>query len=154
MSVGAGDEEHRTGRDRLDVREGVEVHELGVAAERRMRRRVRAVTPSRAVEVVEFAINRTRLVIEFFGGSAGELRRAAYELDVALLRRQLDERLSLLNGHGMPKPVAAGGAHVVHADRRNRFDARVDLGGADDEASAAANSDRTDLLPIDTGLGA
>src|SRR6187399_3052591 len=107
MSFGAGDEECRTGGDRLDVREGVEVHELGVAAERRMRRRVRAVTPSRAVEIVEFAINRTRLLIELFGGSAGELRRAAYELDVTLLRRRLDERLSLLNGNGMPEPVTA-----------------------------------------------
>src|SRR6187401_1137823 len=100
MSFGAGDEEHRTGGDRLDVREGVEVHELGVAAECRMRRRARAVTPSRAVEVIEFAINRTRLVIEPFRGSAGELRRAAYELDVALSRRRFDERLSLLNGDG------------------------------------------------------
>src|SRR6187431_1947332 len=105
MRVGAGDEEHRTGRDRLDVREGVEVHELGVAAERRMGRRARAVTPCRAVEVVKFAINRTRIGIELFGGSAGKLRRAAYELDVALLRRRLDERLSLLNGHGMLEPV-------------------------------------------------
>jgi hypothetical protein len=60
-----------------------------------------------------------------------------------------DEGLSLLNRHGVLEPVTAGGAHIVHAHRRNRFDARVDLGGADDEAGAAANPDGTDLLPID-----
>ena len=41
MRVVARDEQHRTRRDRLDVVERVEVHELHVAAERRMRRQLR-----------------------------------------------------------------------------------------------------------------
>jgi hypothetical protein len=41
----------------------------------------------------------------------------------------------------MPEPVAAGGAHVVHADRRDAFDAGIDLGRTDDEAAGRGSSD-------------
>src|SRR3954452_17014070 len=48
----------------------------------------------------------------------------------------------------MPQRVPIGGAHVVHADGGDRLHARIDLGGADDEAPAAAYSDRADPVPV------
>jgi len=50
------------------------------------------------------------------------------ELHIALQRGLLEELLSLLEGHRMPEPVAVGSAHVVHADRCDGLEARIDLG--------------------------
>src|SRR3954449_2855175 len=95
MRVPASDEQHRTRRDRLDVIKRIEVHELHVAGERRMGRGVRAVASGRAVEVIELAINRGRLVVQLFRRSAGLLDFTARKLNVALLRGLLQDVLSL-----------------------------------------------------------
>ncbi|MDF2477586.1 MAG: hypothetical protein K0S24_3069, partial [Sphingobacterium sp.] len=50
--------------------------------------------------------------------------------------------------------ITVGSAHVVHADCRDGFHARVDLGRADDKAPAAANSDRTNPIPVNKRPGA
>src|SRR4051794_23191524 len=84
------DEQHRARRDRLDVVERVEVHELDVARQRRMRSGVRAVTSGRAVEVIELAINRGRLVGELFRSSAGEFGWTAREFGITPLRCLLE----------------------------------------------------------------
>ena len=47
---------------------------------------------------------------------------------------------------------AVGIAHVVHAHRSYRFEARIDFGGADDEAATAANAQDADLIAVDEGL--
>src|SRR5215208_729748 len=114
-----------------------------------MRCGVWAVASGRAVEVIELAINRGGLVGQLFRRSAGVFGFTTRELNIALLRCLLEDVLSLLDGDGMPEPVAVGGAHVVHADCRDGFDARIDLGRADDEATAAANPDRADPLLVD-----
>ena len=62
--------------------------------------------------------------------------------------------LALLDRLRLPERVAVGRAHVVHADRRDRLHARVDLGRADDEAAAAADADRADAAPVDERPGA
>lgn len=40
-------------------------------------------------------------------------------------------------------------AHVIHADRGDGLETRVDLGRADKEAAAAADADATDALAVD-----
>ena len=85
--------------------------------------------------------------------AAGVLRLAARELHVALLGCLRDDLLALLDGLRMVQRVAVGRAHVVHADRRDGLHARVDLGGADDEAAAAADADHADPLAVDERPG-
>src|SRR3954447_11086211 len=54
----------------------------------------------------------------------------------------------------MPQGVPVGRAHVVHADGGDRLHARIDLGGADDEAPAAADPDYADPIPVYEALTA
>ncbi|MNN37064.1 hypothetical protein D3C81_1509940 [compost metagenome] len=54
----------------------------------------------------------------------------------------------------MVQRVAVGAAHVVHADGGDGLQARVDLGGADGEAAAAADADHADALAVDEGARA
>jgi hypothetical protein len=54
----------------------------------------------------------------------------------------------------MAQAISTGSAHVAHADRRQGPDARIDLGGADDEAAACADPDGADPIRVDEGLGA
>ena len=95
----ARDEQHRTRRDRLDVIERVEVHELDVAGQRRVRRQLRRsalgreLAPRRAVEVVELALDGVRVGGQLVHRPAGVLGFAARELDVALLGRLGDDLL-------------------------------------------------------------
>ena len=119
-----------------------------------MRGRIRAMSPGRAVEVVELAVDRRRLVVEFFGRSAGGFGVTTGELDVALFCGLGEDVLPLLGGDRVSQPVAVGAAHVVHAHRGHGFDARIDLGGTDDEAPAAADPERADPFGVDEGLGA
>ena len=70
MRLVARDEQHRTRRDRLDVVEGVEIHELDVTGQGRVRRqfgrRTRGgeLAARRAIEVIEFALNRMGILIQ------------------------------------------------------------------------------------------
>lgn len=54
----------------------------------------------------------------------------------------------------MPKPVTVSRTHIVHAYRRNGLHARVNLGGADDEASAAANPKNANPVLVNEWPGA
>src|SRR5215213_7868526 len=76
MCLVARDEEHGAGRDRLDVLERVEVQELDVARQGRVRRQFRRCTfggvfTSRgAVEVVELALDGGRVFVQLVHGPA------------------------------------------------------------------------------------
>ena len=48
----------------------------------------------------------------------------------------------------MIKAVAVGVAHIIHADRRDGLEARVDFRRADGEAAAAANADDAHVVPV------
>ena len=114
----------------------------------------RELTTRGAVEVVELALDRMRVRVQRVHGAAGVLGFAAGELCVALLGGFRDDRLALLDGLRMPQGIPVGRTHVVHADRRDRLHARVDLGGADDEAAAAADADRADAAAVNEALRA
>src|ERR1051326_2402865 len=81
------DEKHWTRRDRLDVLEWVEVHELHVAAERRMRgelwrtSRWRVFTSWSAVELIKLPLNGMGIVIQLMIRPAGVFGLTAGELD-------------------------------------------------------------------------
>ncbi len=108
----------------------------------------------RAVEVIELALDRVGIGAQLMHGAAGVLGFAAGELHIALFGRCGDRLLALLQGLRVLEAVAVGGAHVVHADSGNRPHAWVDLGCADDEAAATANTQHTNALAIDEGLAA
>ena len=120
----ARDEQHGARGNRLDVRERVEVHELDVAGERRVRGELwggafRSEFPSRRpVECVEFPLDGRGRFRQFMDGAAGVPGFAAREFRIALFRRFPEDLLSLLQGHAMPESVPVGRAHVVHADCR------------------------------------
>ena len=54
----------------------------------------------------------------------------------------------------MFKRVAVRGAHIVHADCRNGFHARIDLGRADNKTPASANPKNTNPISVDKWSGA
>lgn len=49
----------------------------------------------------------------------------------------------------MLQALSVDGTHVVHAGRDDGFDAWVDLGGAEGEASAGADADDPDPVAVD-----
>ena len=150
----ARDEQHGARGNRLDVRERVEVHELDVAGERRVRGELRGGAfrsefPSRRpVECVEFPLDGRGRFRQFMDGAAGVPGFAAREFRIALFRRFPEDLLSLLQGHAMPESVPVGRAHVVHADCRYGLQAGIDLGGADGETAAAADADDPDPFTV------
>ena len=93
MGVFPDDEEQRTRRDGLDVVEGVEVHELHVACERGVRGRPvrrpfgRELSARRAVEGVEFPLDRGGVFRQLVCRAAGVCGFPARKLRVALFRR-------------------------------------------------------------------
>jgi len=101
-----------------------------------------------AVEVVKLALNGMSGFRQFMHRSAGVFGFTACELHIALLGRLFEYFLSLFESHRFFERVSIGGAHVVHADCRDGLHARVDRCRADNEASAAANPDGSDPLPI------
>ncbi|MNI44452.1 hypothetical protein D3C73_988280 [compost metagenome] len=87
--------------------------------------------------------------IELLHRAAGVFDLATHKFRITLLGRRRDEQLARLKGLRMLEPVAVGGAHVIHADSGDGFHARVDLGGTDDKAAAATNSQRANALAVD-----
>jgi len=91
MSVLTRDEKHGTRRNRLNVRERVEVHELDVTAERRMRGEFRRATFGRvfaswrAVKVIKLALNGVGAFIQLMARSTGVFGLTASKLYMALL---------------------------------------------------------------------
>lgn len=156
----ARDEQQRAGRDGLNVIEGVEVHKLRHARESRVRDGLECralgneLRTRRAVEVEELALDVRRVGRELVVCAAGQLHLTALDLDPPLLRRGRNDLLALLDALRLAQPVARRGAHVVHRRRRDGFQPRVDLGGADDERPAAADADAADALAVDEGLRA
>ena len=68
------------------------------------------------------------------------------------LRRVGDDGLALRHRLRSVQRMTIDCAHVVHADRGDGLDARVDLRRADGEAAAAANAEHADAPPIHEGL--
>lgn len=160
MGIVTCNEQHGTRRNCLNVIKRIKVHEFDVAGQCRMRCQLRRRTlggvfaPGSAVEVIELTLNSGGVLIQFMHGPACVLGLAARKLRIALLSSLCDRLLPLFEGHRMPQPVTVGCTHVIHADRRNSFHARVDLGGADDEAPAAANPKSANPLPVNAWSGA
>ncbi len=160
MCIVTRDEQHGTRRNRFNVIERVEVHEFDAAGKRRVRRQFRRRTlggvfaPGSAVEVIKLTLNSSGVLIQFMHGSACVFGLAARELRIALLCRLGDGFLPLFEGGRMPQPVTVGRTHVIHTDRRNRLHARVNFGGADDEAPAAANPKTANTVPVNEWPGA
>ena len=160
MSVLTRDEKHGTRRNRLNVRERVKIHELDVTAERRVRgefRRAalgREFTSRSAVEVIKLTLNGVGVFIQFMDRSAGVFGLTASKLYIALLGCLFDDFLSLFEGQGMLERITVDSAHIIHADCRDGFHSRVDLGRADDKAPAAANPKNTNPIPVDKRSGA
>lgn len=156
----AGNEQQRPRRDGLNVIEGVEVHELGVAGESRVGDSFEGsalrdeLAAGRAVEVEELALDGGRVGRELVVGASGVLHLTALDLDPPLPRRRRNDLLPLLDALRLPQPVAVDRAHVVHARRRDGLQPRVDLGRADDERPAAADAHAADALAVDEGLRA
>src|SRR5205809_824166 len=94
------DEQHRPRRDGRYIVEWVEIHELHVAGERRMGRKLRRtargceLTPRRAIEVVKFALNGNGAFGQPMYRPAGVLCLAICKLHIALLRGLFENRLS------------------------------------------------------------
>ena len=155
MGVFPDDEEQRTRRDGLDVVEGVEVHELHVACERGVRGRPvrrpfgRELSARRAVEGVEFPLDRGGVFRQLVCRAAGVCGFSARKLRVALFRRFGQYPLPLLKCQGVFQSAAAGCAHVVHAHRGDGFQPGIDLRRAYGETSAAADSDCADAAALD-----
>src|SRR4051794_33115509 len=155
MGLLARDEEQRAGRNRLDVVERIEVHELDVAGQGRMRGQLgraafgRELAARRAIEVVELPLDGVGACRKLVHGPARVLGLAARELDVTPGRGCGDGLLPLLGRHGFPEPMTIRGPHVVHADGRDGLQTRVNLGGTDNEAPAAANPDGPDAALVD-----
>src|SRR5688572_14792440 len=103
MSRVTRDEQHRARRNRLDVRERIEVHELDRTAQRRMRRELRRAalrrefTSRRSIEVVELALDGVSVLLELVDRATGVFRFTALELDIPLRRRVGDDLFPLLN---------------------------------------------------------
>lgn len=156
----AGDEEHWSGRDRLDVVEGIEVHEFDQAAEERLGCQFGLVTLWRigaargAVEVEELTLDGGRVSIEVVHGAGHEHRRPALEFGQTLICRGLDHRLALLQRLATVQPLPCRRTHVVHADRGDGLDAWVDLGGTDYKAAAATDAQAANAVRVDKGLRA
>src|SRR5205809_7940890 len=93
------DDKHRTRRNRLNIGERIEVHELDVAAQGRMRsefRRAafrRELTSRCAVEVVELPLNWVGVFVQVMTRSAGVFSFTAGELDIPLLCSLCDDLL-------------------------------------------------------------
>src|SRR5206468_3994189 len=110
MSVLTRDEKHGTRRNCLNVRERVEIHELDITAERRVRgefRRAalgREFTSRSAVEVIKLTLNRVGVFIQFMARSAGVFGLTAGKFCIALLRCFFDDFLPLLEGQGVVEP--------------------------------------------------
>ena len=160
MSILTRDEKHGTRRNRLYVCKRVKIHEFNVAAKRRMRCEFwrlafRSIfSPWSAVEIIKLTLNGGRVFIQFMHRPTGVFGFTTRELYIALLGRRFDDFLSLLERLRVPEPVTVGSAHVVHADCRDGFYARVDLGCADDKAPAATNPDSTNPIPVNKRPGA
>ena len=107
MSSLARYEKHGTRRNRLNVSEGVEIHELDVTAERRVRgefRRAafgREFTSWRTVEVIKLTLDRVDVFIQFMARSAGVLGLTASKLYIALFGCLFEDFLSLFEGQRM-----------------------------------------------------
>ncbi len=160
MCIVTRDEQHGTRRNRLNIIEWVKVHEFDVAGKRRVRCQLRRRTfggvfaSGSAVEVVKLTLNGGGILVQFMHRPAGVFGLAARKLGIALFSRLCDRFLSLFEGSRMSKPVTAGRTHVVHAYRRNGLHARVNLGGADDEAAAAANPKNANPVSVNECPGA
>lgn len=148
-------EEQRSRRDDVDVVEGVKVVELDLARDGRLRGAVgrgalgRELAAAGAVKVKELDPDCRRVVRDLEGRAAVDLDLAAVGLGPAGGGRPLDNLPPVLGALGLAQPAAARGAHVVHARCGDGPDSRVDLGGADDEAAAAADAQRPDALAVD-----
>lgn len=148
------DEQHRTRRNRFYVVERIEIHKLSVAAQCRVRcdfRRtsLRRVFASRsAIEIKKFALDRMSVFIQLMDSPARVFGFAAGKLRITLLGSLGDDFLSLLKRLRFVQRVAARRSHIVHADGGDGFHSRVDFSGADNKASAAANSDNADSFPV------
>lgn len=160
VSLVTGDEEQGTGRDGVDVIEGVEVEELYLARARRVSRGVGQstggchLTAGGAVEVVELLLNSIRSVLAPVHGAADQLGLCAVGLVPALGHGGVDELLALGECLRPLEAVAGDGAHVVHARSSNGLETGVDLCGADEERAAAADTNTTDAPTVDKVPGA
>src|SRR4051812_38367368 len=92
--------------------------------------------------------------VEFFRCSGCELGCASAKLDISLPGGLLEDLFALIDADGVSQAITVSSPHVVHADRGNGLDARVDLGGTDHETPAAADSDSANALGINAGLSA
>src|SRR5207247_6220220 len=124
----------------------------------------REFTSRSAVEVIKLTLNGAGVFIQFMDRPAGVFSFTASKLYIALFRRLFDDLLSLFEGRGMfaagrirrggLEPITADTANLIHADRRDGFHSRIDLGRADDKAPAAADPKNTNPCPIDKWSGA
>src|SRR5882724_1343117 len=154
------DEKHGTRRNRLNVHERVEIHKLGITAERRMRGEFRRAalgcvfTSWSAVEVIKLTLNGAGVFIQLVDCPTGVFGLTASKLYITLFCCLFDDLLSLFQGKRMLEPVAVHCAHVVHADGRNGFHARINFRRTDYKAPTAANPKNTDPSPVDKRSGA
>src|ERR1044071_6114920 len=101
MGAVARNKEDRARRDRVDVHERVEVHELRITTKSWMRSQLwratlrRKLTSRSAVEVIKLALDRVRLCDQLMLGATGVSGLAAGELDITLFRRLGDDLLPL-----------------------------------------------------------
>ena len=107
MSSLARYEKHGTRRNRLNVSEGVEIHELDVTAERRVSGKVwraafgREFTSWRTVEVIKLTLDRIGVFVQSMARSAGVFCFTASKLYIALFGCLFDDFLSLFEGQRM-----------------------------------------------------
>ena len=69
-----------------------------------------------------------------------------------LCRNLFEVFFSFGDTHHIQIPLTALPPHIVHADRRNRPDPRIDGCGSDTESAASANADGSDPVPVDERL--
>ena len=155
MCLLARDEQQGAGGDGFNVRKGMEVHEFYVAGQCGMRGQFRRLAAggefaSRStVEFIEFLFNGVGIFVEFMHRAAGVFGCPSGEFHITLFRRFRENLLPLFKSLRFPESVAAGRTHVIHADGGDGFQPRVDFGGADGKASAAANPDGPDAAAVD-----
>ena len=148
-------EEHRARGDRLYILKRIEVHELYRACEGRVRRGIEVLafarrgSARRAVKIVKFLLDGIGLRVKRVRRAAQEPALSALELGVALLCRGGDISLSLFHSLRLIKRVTHGLPHIVHRYRGYGLDARVDLRGAYEERTAAADAYAADPLTVD-----
>src|SRR5881396_508881 len=150
----ARDEQHRARRDPTEMVEGPEQRHGGATGERQGRGRARVLAAGRAVVVEELSINRRRALGEDFRRSHHHRTLATIYLRPALRRDLLQGLPEVVLIQVLRESLARGLADVVHADRGDGLDTRIDLGSGQAKTATAADADDADAVPVDQRIRA